>query len=530
MYFTSFGFILFLVVTFVLYYAVPKKAQWPVLLAASLFFYAFSGLTNFAYIFATIISTYLIGVKLSKIHKEQSGFLSANKAELSKEQKKEYKAGMKKKRWRWLLVCLFLNFGIMAVIKYTDFAISNVNSLIETFGGNGGLGLMNLILPLGLSFYTFQTMGYIIDVYRGKCEAEQNIFKFALFTSFFPQIIQGPISRFEDISTDLFGEKSFDAKTFSYGAQRIIWGFLKKLVIADRLLIAVRVLSADPQGYPGIYVLACMFLYAVTLYADFTGGIDITIGIAEAMGIKVKENFDRPFYSKSIAEYWRRWHITMGTWFKDYLFYPLSVCKPMLNFSSWSRRVLGEKIGKRLPVYVSTLVVWFATGLWHGATWNFIVWGLVNGVVILISQEFNPLYAKFGERFSFVQKRGYEAFRIFRTFWLMCFIRAFDCYEGVAGTFKAQLSVFTDFSLGRFMSEGLTGMGLGINDYIAAFLAVGLLLIVSVIKTKGSARDFIAGKPAAVRHFVFAALILAILIFGVYGVGYDSRQFIYNKF
>ena len=259
---------------------------------------------------------------------------------------------------------------------------------------------VNLLLPMGISFYTFQTMGYIIDVYRGKYGAEKNIGKLALFVSFFPQLIQGPISRFDDLSLSLYKEHNFDAKGFSFGFQRVLWGYFKKLVIADRIVIAVLEITKNPETYDGIFVLVGMVFYAIQLYADFTGGIDITIGIAQMLGIKVKENFNRPYFSKSIVEYWRRWHITMGTWFKDYIFYPLSVCKPMLNISKSSRKRFGEQIGKRVPVYLSTMTVWFTTGLWHGASWNFVVWGLLKRICDFSFQEFEPLYAKFHQKFN----------------------------------------------------------------------------------------------------------------------------------
>ena len=172
--------------------------------------------------------------------------------------------------------------------------------------------------------------------------------------------------------------------------QRIMWGYFKKLVIADRILVAVNTIIRDPEVYQGAFALVGMLFYAFQLYADFTGGIDITIGIAQVLGIEVKENFNRPYFSKSIAEYWRRWHITLGTWFRDYLFYPISVSKPMMKVFKFTRERFGGAIGRRIPVYISTITVWFVTGIWHGASWNFIAWGMANCVVIIISQELEP--------------------------------------------------------------------------------------------------------------------------------------------
>ena len=208
----------------------------------------------------------------------------------------------------------------------------------------------------------------------------------------------------------LYQEHSFDAKNVCYGLQRILWGFFKKLVIADRILTAVNEIIRNPDEYAGAYVFVGMMFYALELYADFTGGIDVTIGVAEVLGIRLTENFNRPFFSKSIKEYWNRWHITMGTWFTDYIFYPISVCGPMLKLSKFSRKKLGENLGKRVPIYLSSFVVWFATGIWHGASWNFIVWGLGNWVVIMISQELEPLYAKFHAKFHLQSNRWFPAF------------------------------------------------------------------------------------------------------------------------
>jgi D-alanyl-lipoteichoic acid acyltransferase DltB (MBOAT superfamily) len=222
------------------------------------------------------------------------------------------------------------------------------------------------------------------------------VFRLALFVSFFPQLVQGPISRYDDLSQTLYGPHAWDWTSASYGLQRILWGFFKKLVIADRILVAVNTIIRAPEEHQGFSCWSACCFYTLQLYADFTGGIDITIGsIAEVLGIRVKENFNAPFLARNITDYWRRWHISMGTWFRDYLFYPLSVSRPMLNLSRSARRKLGDALGKRVPVYLCTLIVWFATGIWHGSSWNFIVWGLLNGVVIMVSQACEPLYARF---------------------------------------------------------------------------------------------------------------------------------------
>lgn len=530
MLFTSYSFIIFVALLFVIYYLIPKKYQWMLLLAASYLFYSFAGIKYIVYILSTTLSVYIVSHKIDKLHQIRSEYLSQHKGELSREEKKAYKSSIKSTQWKWLLFILILNFGVLAVLKYTNFSIANINYLSQAFGSGTQFSFLNLALPLGISFYTFQTMGYIIDVYRGKYPPEKNVFKLALFVSFFPQLIQGPISRFDDLSQTLFKEQSYDNKAVSFGLQRIMWGYFKKIVIADRISIAVTTIVGNPETYQGVFVFVGMLFYALQLYADFTGGIDITLGIAEVLGIKVQENFNRPYFSKSIKEFWRRWHITLGTWFKEYLFYPISVCRPMLNLSKFSRRVFGDAIGKRIPVYLATIVVWFTTGIWHGANWNFIVWGLMNSLVILVSQELEPLYGWFHNRFNVEHTFVFRLFQVTRTVLLMSSLRLFDCYRNVPLTFQMFGTMFTNFNLVEIFNGALMNLGLAMVDYMVLLIGFVVLITVSVVQRSGSVREKLAIQPHVLRYAVYYSLIISVLIFGAYGVGYDSSQFIYNQF
>lgn len=497
---------------------------------ASYVFYSFAGLGYLAYILATTLSTYYAGRRIGLLRTRQEGYLKEKKEELTREERKTYKAQIKKKQRFWLVLCMVFNFGILAVLKYSDFTILNINSIFDFLSIDKDIPLLGFVLPLGISFYTFQTMGYIIDVYRDKYSCEKDVFKLALFISFFPQLIQGPISRFDDLKESLFGEHSFDKKAISFGLQRILWGFFKKLVIADRLLVGVNTIVKGPEDYQGVYVLLGMFLYAILLYADFTGGIDIAIGVAEVFGVRLKENFERPYFSKSITEYWRRWHITLGTWFREYMFFPISVSNSMLNLSKKSRKIFGDAIGKRIPVYIATIVVWFTTGIWHGAAWNFIVWGLLNCLVILVSQECVPLYNRFHKRFNVLHTFWYRLFQVVRTFWLMSFLRTLDCYRNVRTTFRMYGTVFTKWNWDELFKGGLLGFGLNIYDYIVLIPAVLLILYVSLASRSVGFREQLAEKSLPVRYLSYFILIISILIFGAYGVGYDASQFIYSQF
>ncbi len=529
MLFTSYEFLGFIIGLILLYYIVPGRFQWMLLLGASYLFYALAGTEYLAYILATTVTVYHTALRIEENADSQAAYLKEHKARLSKEEKKAYRERQKSLRLGWILAGLLLNLGILAVVKYTNFAIANLNGLLHAFGAAGQISFVTLALPLGISFYTFQALGYLIDVYRGTVRAERNPFRFALFVSFFPQLVQGPISRFGDLSRSLYEEHPFDGRTVSFGLQRILWGYFKKLVIADRILVGVNTIIGDTERFGGAYVLVGMFFYACELYADFTGGIDITIGIAQTLGITLQENFERPFFSKSLKEYWRRWHISMGTWFRDYIFYPISVSKLMQKCSRSSRRRFGENLGKRLPVYLSSFVVWFATGIWHGASWNFIAWGLGNWAVLMVSETLEPFYDKFHQRFG-AGGKGYRVFEVVRTFLLVSALRTFDCYRSVPVTFRMFGSLLTARNWNILWDGSLLGLGLSPLDY--GILAAGTLLLVSVslLQRRGSVRERIAAKPYPVKFVLWYGLFLAVLLMGAYGIGYDASQFIYNQF
>jgi len=256
--FVSTQFFVFLAVLFLLYYTIPRRHQWKLLLVGSLFFYFFAGWYCLIYIGVTTLTTYFAAKKVTDLAQEQDAYMKEHKADLSREERKAYKAAGKALRWRWTLGCLLLNFGILGVVKYTGFVAGNLNSLLSLTGSQFRLTFSAIALPMGISFYTFQSLGYLIDVYWGKYPAEKSLGKFALFVTFFPQLIQGPISRFSDLSQSLYAEHPFDSRQFGMGAQRVLWGLAKKLIVADRLAIPLITLVGDPETYNGVYVLAVM--------------------------------------------------------------------------------------------------------------------------------------------------------------------------------------------------------------------------------------------------------------------------------
>lgn len=526
MLFTSWSFIIFFAVLLAVYYLVPGRLQWLLLLAADAAFYACAGWQGLVFMAAAVVISWGGTNLMARSFAEQRGFLQNDGSELGREEKKAYRGKMERGQRTILIFTLLALLGILAALKYTNFAVSNINGI---FGAS--LAGVDWVLPMGLSFYTFQTVGYVVDVAWEKVEAEKNILRCALFTSFFPLLIQGPICRFGELTETLFKPHRPDGAQIRMGLERVIWGYFKKLVIADRLLVAVTAICGSPDKYTGAYVVFGALFYAAELYADFTGGIDITIGIAQTLGVRVPENFIRPYFSKNIAEYWRRWHISMGTWFRDYVFYPLSVSRAMLKLTRKLKNGGHPQLARKASVYISTIVTWFLTGLWHGAAWNFVVWGLLNAVFILAAEEFKPLSRRFRERFARLScSGGYAAFEMLRTFLLMCALRTLDCYRNVPLTFAMLGTVFTGTGLGTALA-GLTGLGLTAADFAVALIGVAAMFGVSLFQEKrGPVRGALENGSVWLRGALFTLLVLMILVFGSYGVGYDSTQFIYNQF
>ena len=355
--FTSMQFVMFLVLAVAVYYLTPKRYRWVTLLVVNYVFYYFAGVKYFVYLFATTISTYIATTKLGNMAAENKAAYNAVKAELDRDAKKAWKADFTKKKRRVLVPTLVFNFGILAVLKYSGFVSENLNALFAKISAPVELPVFHFLLPLGISFYTFQTMGYLIDVYREKVAPEKNIGKLALFISFFPTIVQGPIGRFQHLSKQLFEGNDFSYERTKFGVQLMLWGAFKKLVIADRASVLVDNVFGFPDTFGGTYVAVAALVYCIQLYGDFSGGIDIATGAAQIFGVDLEKNFERPYLATSIPDFWRRWHITLGAWFRDYVFYPLSLSKFFTKVGKKGRQVLGNYIGKMLPVLIPQFII-----------------------------------------------------------------------------------------------------------------------------------------------------------------------------
>lgn len=402
--YTSFMFAVFALLTILVYYLMPsKKYQWVVLLIASFIFYMYNSYRFAFYIACTTASIYFAAKYIEDYARSTKELAKQKKTELSRSEIKAFKKERKKREQLILALALILNFGILFILKYYNFM---VGGLFELLGfSKGETPFIKLFLPLGISFYTFQATGYLIDVYRGLVDAERNFFKFALFVSFFPQTIQGPISEFEQLGNQLTQEHKPEWIRFKLGCQLILWGLFKKLVIADRAIYFIQKCTNHYTQYNGLVIFLVGLTYALQLYTDFSGGIDISRGIAKILGIDMIDNFKRPYFSQSLGEYWRRWHISLGAWMKKYVFYSLAMSNTFMKLSNRIKK--GEKkpsavrmhLAKTLPSALAIFVVFMFVGLWHGANSKYVAFGVWNGAILMLSMLFKPVFLRMNEIF-----------------------------------------------------------------------------------------------------------------------------------
>lgn len=421
----SLKFIIFLVLSLCAYYAMHKFApqkQWIILLAVSMIFYSWAGLKNFIFIFITAFTVY---AGTSIIQRLSDKYLAAKSNCTNKDELKLLKSALQNKKRIVLYSVLFINFGILAYIKYWNTIFEGVASLFKI---TGEFHLYRILLPLGISFYMFQSAGYLIDVYNGKCKAERNFLKFLLFVSFFPQLIQGPINRFDQISSTLYEPHSFDWERTKKSLFLILFGTLKKYAIANLLSGSLsQIFDAPKADTPGSTIVFGILLYSIQEYADFSGGIDMVTGAAGLFGVKMMKNFRQPYFSTSLGDFWRRWHISLGAWMRDYIFYPLALTKPMQNLAKTCGTKFGKNLSRTIPAGIANIVVFFVVGLWHGAELHFIVWGLYNGLVIAMSDILSPVFSRITGALKIpVASKPFHIFRILRTFIIVGIGRYFD--------------------------------------------------------------------------------------------------------
>ena len=543
---TSIPFAIFAIISAIIYFAFPKKEyRWVVLLIASSFFYVYNSFRYAAFILVSIITIYLAACKIDDLRKETKAFLKTKKDEWSREERKAYKENTEKKCRRVLTAALLLNFGILFVLKYFNFMSGSIAAMLG--GSAESAPQIKLLLPLGISFYTFIATGYLIDVYRETIEQERNIFKFALFVSFFPQIVQGPISSYSKLHHQLITPHNLEWMNFKHGIMLIGWGLFKKIVIADRIWIAIKAYNenggihsnTELGGYGGTVVLFVTLLYAIQLYADFSGGMDIARGLCQVLGIKLELNFRQPYFSKSISEYWRRWHITLGAWMKNYVFYPIAMSPLSAKISKgiagskFGQTPAGKHISKVLMTAVASFIVFLLVGIWHGANSKFIAFGIWNGFIIMLSALLEPVYGKTRNALHIKDSAWWwQLFQMFRTFLIVLVGYVFDISESFTNAMNMLRLMITDHSKSVFLKQ-LTTLGLSKAEYAAILVCVLVLLYFSIRLERlslDSPSELIERLPGALQWFALFMLLLCILMIGVYGPMSDPADFIYMQF
>ncbi len=525
----SLKYVIFVAIVVVIYYLFPKRTKGIVLLIASYVFYFINSSKLTIYLIITTISIYCISLLMTKIDK-----LAKEKCKLlEKDSKKIIKKNAKIKKKLLLVVALVINFGILIALKYCNFIFLNINSICNVFNIDFNIPFKNVVLPLGISYYTLQAVSYVVDVYRGKYKADKNFFRVALFVSFFPHIVEGPIGKYDLIADDIYNSHKFNYKNFTYSIQLILWGYFKKMVIADRAGLFVSTIFDNYTTYGGVIIIASIMLYTLQLYSEFSGCIDIVRGVAGLFGITLSENFKRPFFSKTVQEFWQRWHITLGVWLKEYVFYPISFSKLTVKITGAFKKIVKNNyITKILPSVISMFFVWLVMGIWHGASWKYVFYGMYYYFIMMAGMVLSPLFKIILRKLKInTQKKWYKVMQIIRTHFFvfigMMIFRASTIKEAFC-IFK---SIFSFKSIDKVLNGKIFSLGVGISDFIIILVSVILLYIVGIIQEKEyMVRDKIAEKKVVVRWAIYYILLFSILIFGIYGKGYNASSFIYGNF
>lgn len=520
--------ILFLPIVLLIYQLFSEKHRPKVLLLASyIFFCSISG-KLLMYLLLSTLSMHYIGIWLSSTRKELLV------KEQTAEDRKALKAVYAKKSRGILFFGIAIQLGMLLVLKYSGFFAGNLNGLLELVSLPPFLPALQFALPIGISFYTLQAISYLVDIYYQKIEADDNLGRLALYLAFFPGLMEGPICRYSQTAKNLYAGRPLEYKNITFGTQRILWGLFKKLLIADRLnLLVVTVFDKPgPDHYSGITVIVAAILYTFQLYADFSGCIDITIGTGEMFGITLPENFRQPFFSKTASEFWRRWHITLGSWLKDYIFYPISLTKFVKKLGKSSKAKFGRHLGQIIPSSIALLGVWVCNGLWHGTGWKYLFFGMYYFTLILIGNLCEPMIQKLTDALKIDRKAWY--YKTLQTIKILPIIFTGELFfraNGLGVGLKMFASIFTGFHWSTLTDGSLLKLGLSIKDLAVVLFGLTAILIVGILHEKGVAiRERIAGWNIAVRWgFLYAAIVI-IIIFGAYGAGYIPAKLIYAGF
>lgn len=491
--FNSIEFLIFFPIVLALYYASPFKYRWAVLLAASYYFYMAWRPVYVLLLLAATIIAYVGGLAIvrTSVARERKGILVAS---------------------------LLLLLGILFVYKYFNFFNDTLRALASYVDMGYGIPSIDLILPLGISFFTFQKVAYLVDVYQGKIPAERHFGRFALFASFFPQLVAGPIERAKNLIPELYKNVRFDYDEVASGVRLMAWGFFKKIVVADQLAPFVNTVYGSPQQYDGISLMTATFFFAFQVYCDFSAYSDIAIGAARTMGVKLMDNFRQPYFSTSISEFWKRWHISLSTWLTDYVYTPLTRAKSIKL--KWYPKFL-------LSLFVTFLV----SGLWHGAAWTFVAWGTLHGTYLICSMLTQNVRKRFVAAVGLAKVPRLHTFlRIVMTFSLVCLSYIFFRANSLSDAMYIVTHLFsgsTDLgNAAEILSKmQVTGDAAG---FLIAVLGIGVVLAFDGLVRYGLVKEELGSRPVWVRWPAYYALVCATVLLGAfYG---NVQSFIYFQF
>lgn len=516
-------FLLRLAVLIPVNYLLPVRWRYLALLAGSMVFYAAAGWQGMAYLGAVTLLTWLGGLWMGR---------SCKKERAAAEEGDKSAAHRVKRRRKWMqALIVILVIGGMAIIKYAELLHMGVNALyLALVEGAKTLEVWSLFVPLGLSYFTFQSVGYVVDCARGKLQPEKNPLKYLLFVSFFPQITQGPITTYRQLAPQLSSPARFEPSAFVAGFQLAMWGYFKKLVLADRLAPVTDYIAKGKTAMPGWLILLGVALYAIRLYADFSGGMDVIRGAAKMLGIDMAENFRRPFFAVSVAEYWRRWHISLGGWFRTYLFYPLTTSRFGLALSRGGQKLLGKKVGRLLPGAMATFVIFLLIGIWHTANWNAVIYGAYFGILLGMATLLEPLLKKLRTLLHIpVKSWWWRGIGLIRT-WLLILLPQYFAFT--AGPDKGWTLLCATFGSWSFADAAKTMTDLmAALEWWLALGAGGIILVVDLLcECKVDVNGRLARGSFLLRWPLLIALIVATLVFGCYGAGFDAAAFVYTQF
>ena len=504
MLFDSLHFLVFLPVALAVYYIMPRRVKYLWLLICSYYYYmCWNAKYILLLLFSTVV-TYLSGLALERI-KTDSHMVEDRRQRLRK---------------ICVIICVLLNLSVLFCFKYFEFAWQNIEYLASLLGIKAmSRPWRNIFLPAGISFYTFQVIGYIVDVYRGDICAERNFLRFALFVSFFPKLAAGPIERSKNLMVRLSKAPRISYKMFRRGLLVMLWGYFMKIVIADRISIFTNTVYGDPDRFPGVFLAAASILFAVQIYCDFAGYSAIAIGTSMLFGIRLMENFDAPFMTGSVSEFWRHWHISLSSWFRDYVYIPLG----------------GNRKGK-VRKYLNLLITFGLSGLWHGAQWTYVVWGLVNGLFQIIGDLLRPVRAGIRVRIEGGAKEDKVSlatgiFCALATFLLFSFSLIFFKADSLSSAVRIIKSIFSARNWWILFDGSIYKCGLDQKDFGLMSFSVLILTAADLCKRKGiSVSRVIEAQPFWFRWICYITSVIFILVFGIWGSGYDPAGFIYFQF